>query len=172
MKYLPNKSGHYVWLSSVRKLQGSSPGSPLHHANSTLANSKSVLVTEGALKATTVSHFLSDKYVVGNSGVTSSHSEIVEIARRKSLEIAFDNDSFTNPHVARALAGLIRRRYSDQRSFAYDDEVRILTWDMRFKGIDEALLVGARLEYLTVSKWLGSLTHHCLIEAKHQLSLA
>ncbi len=131
---------------------------------------KPVLVTEGALKAATAQRFLTNKYVVGNSGVATAHREIVETARRMQLEIAFDNDSFTNPHVARALAALIRLRRSDQSSHAYNEEVRIVTWDWSLKGIDEALLAGARLRYLTVPEWLKCLRPECLEQANQQLS--
>lgn len=86
------------------------------------------------------------------------------------LEIAFDNDSFTNPHVARALAALLRIRYSDQAAFGYDEDVRIISWDRSVKGIDDALLAGHRLEYLTVAEWLKGLTPKCFEWANHQLA--
>ncbi|MCC7308958.1 MAG: hypothetical protein IT173_15450 [Acidobacteria bacterium] len=171
MRYVPNKSGRYVWLSSSKERSGCGPGAPLHHADPHLGSDKPVLVTEGALKAATVQRFLADRYVVGNSGVATSHREIIETARGKALEIAFDNDSFTNPHVARALAALIRLRLGDQRSFAYDHDVRILSWDRRLKGPDEALVAGLELSSLTVAEWLKELTPECLEQASCQLSL-
>lgn len=172
MRYVPHKSGRYVWLSSATERSGCGPGAPLHHANPGLRLAKPVLVTEGALKAATAQRFLTDRYVVGNSGVATAHREIVETARGRPLEIAFDNDSFTNPHVARALASLIRLRCSDQTSFAYDDDVRILTWERSIKGLDDAMLTGAPLEYLTVAEWLKNLTPECLEQASSQLSFA
>ncbi len=172
MKYVPNRSGNYLWLSSSKERMGCSPGSPLHHAGSGTRLDQPVLVTEGALKAATAQMFLTDRYVVGNSGVATAHREIVETARGKALEIAFDNDSFTNPHVARALAALVRLRYSDQNSFGYNEDVRIVTWDNRIKGLDDALLSGTRLEHLTVAEWLKYLTPECLEQAGCQLSLA
>jgi hypothetical protein len=170
MRYVPNKSGRYVWLSSSKERSGCGPGAPLHHADPNLGSDKPVLVTEGALKAATAQRFLPDRYVVGNSGVATSHREIVETARGKALEIAFDNDSFTNPHVARALAALVRLRCSDQISFAHNEDVRIVTWDKRIKGLDDALLTGAPLKYLTVAEWLKYLTPECLEQASGQLS--
>jgi len=172
MRYVKNKSGRYVWLSSSKERTGCGPGAPLHHADPGSKLNKPVLVTEGALKAATAQTFLSDRYIVGNSGVATAHREIVETARRRRLEIAFDNDSFTNPHVARALASLIRRRYSDQISVAYNEDVRIVTWDKRIKGLDDALLTGAPLKYLTVAEWLKSLTPECLEQASCQLSFS
>ena len=171
MKHVPNKSGHYVWLSSANKPHGCGPGSPLHHVNPGSLAERSVLVTEGALKAATAQTFLKDRYVVGNSGVASSRREIVETARHKNLEIAFDVDSFTNPHVARATAGLIRLRYEDQESFGYCDYVKIVAWDCSFKGIDEALLAGNQLKSISVDEWLHRLSPSCFAEAQNQLSM-
>jgi hypothetical protein len=171
IRYIPNRSGRYIWLSSLKERNGSGPGAPLHHADPGLWTNRPVLVTEGALKAATAQRFLSNRYVVGNSGVATSHREIVDTARRKVLEIAFDSDSFTNPHVARALASLIKLRFDDQRSIAYDDEVRILSWDRRLKGIDEALLAGVPVSSLTVAEWLKELTPACLEQANLQLSV-
>ena len=171
MKHVPNKSGHYVWLSSANRPHGCGPGSPLHHVSPGASSSKSVLVTEGALKAATAQTFLKDRYVVGNSGVASSHREIVETARHKNLEIAFDVDSLTNPHVARAMVGLIRLRYEDQELLTYDDDVKIIAWDCSFKGIDEALLAGNQLKSISVDEWLHRLSPGCFAAAQDQLSM-
>jgi hypothetical protein len=169
MRYIPNKSGRYVWLSSSKEKDGCGPGAPLHHADPCSRSAKPVLVTEGALKAATAQQFLPERYVVGNSGVATSHREIVEASRRKPLEIAFDRDSFTNPHVARSLSALLRLRYSDQVAHKYKDDVRILTWNRSFKGIDEALLAGASLQHLTLSEWFKYLSRECFEQARLQL---
>lgn len=169
MRYVANKSGRYVWLSSSKEKNGCGPGAPLHHADPGSRPAKPVLVTEGALKAATAQKFLDDRYVVGNSGVATSHTEIVETARRRPLEIAFDRDSFTNPHVARSLAALLRLRYSDQVAHKYRDAVRILTWNRSFKGVDEALLAGANLQHLTISEWFKNLSRECVEQATLQL---
>lgn len=170
MRYIPNKSGRYVWLSSLKEKDGCGPGAPLHHANPCSRSAKTILVTEGALKAATAQRFLPDRYVVGNSGVATSHREIIETARGKALEVAFDNDSFINPHVARALAALLRSRSADQRSFAYDDAVTILSWDRSVKGLDEALLSSLKLSSLTVAEWLKELIPECREQANRQLA--
>lgn len=171
MRYMPNKSGRYVWLSSLKERSGCGPGAPLHHADPGLRSGKTVLATEGALKAATAQTILPDRYVVGNSGVATSHREIVETARRKPLEVAFDQDTFTNPNVARSLAALLRHRYSDQVQHGYNDDVRILTWDTSFKGVDEALLAGVGLHRLTPSEWFKHLSPECSEQAKLQLPL-
>ena len=170
MRYVEHKSGNYLWLSSSKERMGCSPGSPLHHAAPFSSSRKPVLVTEGALKAATAQKFLKERYVVGNSGVATAHSEIVATARGRVLEIAFDNDSFTNPHVARALAGLVRLRLSDQNAYSYDDEVRILSWDRQIKGIDEALLRGCSFKYLNVMEWLERLSPPSFDQACRQFA--
>ena len=172
MRYVRNKSGRYVWLSSSKEQTGCGPGAPLHHADPGSRLNKPVLVTEGALKAATAQTLLTDRYIVGNSGVATAHREIVETARRRVLEIAFDNDSYTNPHVARALAALLRLRFADQKSYSYNEDVRIVTWENPVKGLDEALLTGASLKYLTVSEWLKYLSPECVEQANRQLSFA
>ena len=168
-----NTPGKYQWLSSIGKREGCSSGTPLHHEGSMSfrrKTTKTVLVTEGVLKAVTAQHFLPDRYVVANGGVATSHQEIVRVARQKILEIAFDADSFTNPHVARALASLIALRKREQQFLSCDKPTKILAWDRRFKGIDDALIAGTALKYLEVSDWLGSLTLECFDEASHQLA--
>ncbi|MDI1242876.1 MAG: hypothetical protein PSX80_13250 [bacterium] len=173
MRDSPRRPGKYLWLSSIRQRDGCGPGTPLHHEGALNFKGRSfgtVLVTEGALKAATVQNFLPDRYVVGNSGVATSHQEIVKAARKKDLEIAFDADCFTNPHVARALASLIALRTREQQFLSYDHPIRIIKWDKRFKGIDDALVAGATIKYLNVSEWLKSLTPDCLEAARHQLA--
>lgn len=168
-----NTPGKYQWLSSIGKRQGCSSGTPLHHEGSIRfrgKTTKTVLVTEGLHKAVTAQHFLPDRYVVASGGVATSHREIVKAARRKILEIAFDADCFTNPHVARALASLLALRIREQEFLSCDKPTKILAWDRRFKGIDDALIAGASLKYLEVSDWLGLLTPECFNEASHQLA--
>lgn len=166
-------SGKYHWLSSIGRREGCSSGTPLHHEGSkgsTKKTTRTVLVTEGVLKAGATQHLLPDRYVVANGGVATSHQEIVKVARRKILEIAFDADCFTNPHVARAMASLIALRKREQRFLSCNQPTKILAWDSRFKGIDDALIAGTSLKYLEVSDWLGSLTPECFDEASHQLA--
>lgn len=167
-----NTPGKYQWLSSYGKREGCSSGTPLHHEGSMGfrgKTSKAVLITEGVLKAAAAQHFLPDRYIVASGGVATSHHEIVKVARQKILEIAFDADCFTNPHVARAMASLLAIRIREHKFLSCDKPTKILAWDRRFKGIDDALIAGASLKYLDVSDWLGSLTPECFVEASHQL---
>lgn len=167
-----NNPGKYQWLSSTGKREGCSSGTPLHHEGSKGFGGKidTILVTEGVLKAAATQHFIADRYVVANAGVATSHQEIVKVARQKALEIAFDADCFTNPHVARATASLLALRSREQQFLSCDKPTKILAWDRRFKGIDDALIAGASLKYLEVSDWIGLLTPECFNEASHQLA--
>lgn len=165
--------GKYQWLSSIGKREGCSSGTPLHHEGSFVFKGKTIqtlLLTEGVLKAAAAQHFLPDRYVVANGGVATSHQEIVRAARHKILEIAFDADCFTNQHVARSTASLIALRKREQLFLSCDEPTKILAWDRRFKGIDDALIAGASIKYLKVSDWLGSLSPECFDEANHQLA--
>lgn len=165
--------GRYLWLSSANKLGGCGPGTPLHHEGSFKFKNRDferVLVTEGALKAVTAQNFLPDRYVIANSGVSTSHREIVKSSRKRSLEIAFDSDSFTNPHVARAVASLVGLRFREQEFLSCDKPTKILTWDKRFKGIDDALLAGVSIRQLDIGEWLELLTPECLDAAQRQLA--
>lgn len=166
------RSARYLWLSSVRQRDGCGPGTPLHYEGALRFKGQfigTVLATEGALKAAIVQRFLPDRYVVGNSGVATSHHEIVRSSRGRALEIAFDSDAFTNPHVARSLASLIALRFREQQFLSYEHPTQIISWDKRFKGIDDALIAGASLDYLEISEWLGLLTPECFEEARYQL---
>jgi len=168
-----NTPGKYQWLSSIGKREGCSSGTPLHYEGSMGFRgntTKTLLVTEGVFKAAAAQHFLRDRYVVANGGVATSHLEIVKVARRRILEIAFDADCFTNPHVARAMASLLAIRIREQQFLSCDKPTKILAWDRRFKGIDDALTAGASLKCLEVSDWLGSLTPECFDEASNQLA--
>ncbi len=165
--------GKYQWLSSIGRREGCSSGTPLHHEGSFAFKGKTtqtLLLTEGVLKAAAAQHFLPDRYVVANGGVATSHQEIVKVARGKILEIAFDADCFTNPHVARAMASLLAQRIREQSFLSCDKPTKILAWDRNFKGIDDALIAGASLKYLDVSDWLELLTPECFEESSHQLT--
>lgn len=166
-------TGRYLWLSSANKLGGCGPGTPLHHEGSFKFKDRDferVLVTEGALKAVTAQRFLPDRYVIANSGVSTSHREIVKTSRNRSLEIAFDADSFTNPHVARAVASLVGLRCREQQFLSCDKPTKILTWDKKFKGIDDALLAGVSIKQLDICEWLEMLTPESLEAAQRQLA--
>lgn len=151
----------YFWLSSASKPGGSSPGTPLHYSTCETATPRPLLVTEGPLKAQTAKPFFPDHDIVASGGVSCSHPEIVSAARYRPIEIAFDNDSRENPHVAGALARLLSLRLADQKSYGYFNEQSILTWERSANGLDEALIKGLPIRALSLSDWFRLLTPDC-----------
>ncbi|MGD9630601.1 MAG: hypothetical protein AB7V18_15290 [Pyrinomonadaceae bacterium] len=164
---VPKGCSKYFWFSSAGKLGGSSPGSPLHYAAASLSTLRPILVTEGPLKADIAKAFFADHDIAASAGVSCSHDEIVDAARSRQLDIAFDMDSFTNPHVAGAMARLIGRRLTDQITHGYQDALRILVWDKRANGLDEALIQGRSINSVTPNDWFQRLTPACHFAAKN-----
>jgi hypothetical protein len=102
----------YRWLACPFPFRGASSGTPIHFTfkPADLPPGKSVIITEGALKADTLVSLRPKARVIATSGVSNSHSEIIEAARPSNVLIAFDADYKTNPAVARQLARLIAAR--------------------------------------------------------------
>ena len=64
---------------------------------------------------------------------TGNRKDKLKKAGLKKMSIAYDMDSYSNPHVHKALLKV--------EDFLYESDVdfEILTWDPRFKGIDDYL---------------------------------
>lgn len=158
----------YVWLSTPKKNgSGTSSGSPLHFAGSEYSPflpAQPIVITEGALKAETALKFKSEFNIIASGGATVAHDEIVAAARRRSLFIAFDSDFRENPYVARAIARLLNIRFNDSDIHNYKPEVKILTWNPRVKGFDDALLQGTSIAEQTPGEWFKSLGKNCQSE--------
>lgn len=162
---LNNNDVRYVWLSTPENSGGLSCGSPLHFALYDVQSfNKPVLITEGALKAATVCFFRRDYDVLASAGVTCSHREIVRATRHRPILIAFDADYYENVYVARAFAKLISSKLSSTET-EIQNKVKILTWNPRIKGIDDALLRNTSIDYQSPSEWYKSLSGLCQIEA-------
>lgn len=151
----------YLWLS-LPTLKSASSGTPLHFAGwknffgPDFAD-KPILVTEGALKADAVNQFRPEFFAVAAGGVSCSHEIIINISRGKTLFLAFDNDYHENPAVLRQLAGLLKRRFDDNRKNNLFAETKILDWSRGTKGIDDALSAGENLKELTLTEWFATL---------------
>lgn len=169
---IPKGYSRYFWLSSAGKHMGSSPGSPLHFAVTSDSKDRAVLVTEGPLKADTAKTFFPKHDIVATSGVSCSHDEIIETTRFRRMDIAFDRDSFANPHVAGALARLISRRYRDQAKQGYVEGMRLLTWDECANGLDEALIQGLPIKSIKPDEWFQRLTPTCQIAARNAFAVS
>jgi hypothetical protein len=117
---------------------------------------KTIIITEGSLKAEVLVSLKPKARVIATSGVSCSHAEIIGAARSYNALIAFDADYRTNPAVARQLARLIAAREQDIAAHHLTTTTRIVTW-LRCKGIDDAVLANAPLETMTILQWISTL---------------
>jgi hypothetical protein len=163
-KDISSDENRYCWLSSPLERHGTSSGTPIHFTflQQKLPPGETVLITEGALKADTVVRFRPNARVIATSGVTCSHSELVEAARPYTALIAFDADYRTNFAVCRQLARLIVQRVNDSRE-QLRSTTNVLCWNGP-KGIDDAVRANVRLRSLTISEWYASLRNEPLDE--------
>ena len=142
----PREGNKYLWFSSKNKAQGLSSGSPAHITNPLEINSNPVIyLTEGGLKAD-IACALSGKSFIGVAGV-NNQSDLPELFNNlkqlgvKRIVDCFDRDCEYNEQVEKARrklkskvlkAGLIYSRMS---------------WDNRFKGIDDYMAAHEKREW-------------------------
>jgi hypothetical protein len=162
---LPPREKKYRWLACPFESRGASSGTSIHFTfkSADLPPGKTVIITEGALKAEVLVRLKPKARVIATSGVGCSHAEIIEAARPYNALIAFDADYKTNPAVARQLARLIEAREKDIAAHHLKTATRIVTWQ-RYKGIDDAVLANAPLETLTILEWISTLEGRLLKE--------
>ena len=155
----------YCWLSSPLERRGTSSGTPIHFTfePQKVSAGKTVVITEGALKADVLVRFRPRAFVIATSGVSCSHSEIVKAARPYNALIAFDADHRTNSAVCRQLARLIAQRDKDSGEHGLSVSTKILFWNGP-KGIDDAVRANIKLRVLTLSVWYETLENEPLEE--------
>jgi hypothetical protein len=155
----------YRWLACPHPFRGASSGTPIHFSfkPADLPPGKTIIITEGALKADTIVSLKPRARVIATSGVNCSHPEILDAVRDYNVLIAFDADHKTNPAVARQLARLIAAREQDVAARHLRTTTRIVTWP-RYKGIDDAVVAGASLETMTIREWISTLEGRPLME--------
>lgn len=148
----------YRWLACPFPFRGASSGTPVHFTFKPvdLPPGKTVIITEGALKAEVLVSLKPKARVIATSGVSCSHAEIIEASRSYNVLIAFDADYKTNPAVARQLARLIATREQDIVTHRLKTTTRIVT-SQTYKGVDDALLAKGSLEAMPISQWLSTL---------------
>lgn len=151
----------YLWLS-LPSMQSAGSGTPIHYANwkdfgADYLN-RYVLITEGALKADVVAKFCPQFLIIANSGVGCAHDLIARISRGKKVSLAFDNDYHEKPAVIRQLSKLILVISELDASKSFTENIVILSWHLRYKGIDDALLNAAKIFELTLAEWIWNLT--------------
>jgi hypothetical protein len=143
-------------------MESAGSGTPLHYANWKTfgANrlNRPVLITEGALKGDVAAKFHPQFLIVANSGVGCAHDVICKITRGKKVYLAFDNDYHENPAVLRQLTKflLFHNNSNDLQSVSVN--TKILYWDQRYKGIDDALLNKAEICEFSITEWLNILS--------------
>ncbi|HSS20975.1 MAG TPA: hypothetical protein VLL54_12945 [Pyrinomonadaceae bacterium] len=157
----------YRWLACPLSFRGASSGAPIHFTfkPADLLPGKTVIITEGALKADVLVSLRPKARVIATSGVSSSHAEIIEAARPYNVLVAFDSDYKTNPSVARQLARLIAAREQDVAAHQLSTSTRIVTWQ-RCKGIDDAVFANLALETMTILQWTSTLDGKPLQEVR------
>jgi hypothetical protein len=161
----------YLWLSLPGKNSAGS-GTPIHYAGWRIFGQsefryKSVLVTEGALKADVVNRLRSEFFAIANGGIACAHEIIVNVSRGKTLYLAFDNDYHENPSVVRQLARILKLRLKGGGRNGLSTETKILSWSRSAKGIDDALLQGEKFEEMTVADWFSVLNDESQREVKN-----
>ena len=158
----------YRWLASPLERRGCSSGTPIHFTfrPSTLSHGKTVVITEGALKAETLVSLRPQVRAIATSGVSCSHTEIVEAAHTYNALIAFDSDHKTNPAVCRQLARLIAAREQDAAGRNLSTTTKIVYWE-GYKGIDDAAKA-EKMIFTTISipEWFSTLAGELLEEVK------
>ena len=144
----------YRWLACPFPFRGASSGAPIHFTFKPvdLPPGKTVIITEGTLKADVLVSLRPKARVIATSGVGCSHAEIIEAVRDYNALIAFDADYKTNPAVARQLARLIAAREQDIAARNLRTSTRIVTWQT-YKGIDDAVLAHVPLETMSILQW-------------------
>jgi hypothetical protein len=157
----------YRWLACPFPFRGASSGTPIHFTfkPAELPPRKTIIITEGALKADVLVTVRPKARVIATSGVSCSHAEIIDAARPFNAAIAFDADYKSNPAVARQLARLIAARAQDTAAHGLKTTARIVTWQ-RYKGIDDAVLADAPLQILTILEWISTLEGTLLKEVR------
>jgi hypothetical protein len=147
----------YRWLACPFSFRGASSGTPIHFTfnPADLPPRKTVIITEGALKADVLVSLRPNARVIAASGVSCSHSELIGAVRPYNVLIAFDADYKTNPAVARQLARLIAVREQDIAAHELKTTTRIVTWQ-RYKGIDDAIFANAPVETMTILRWIST----------------
>ena len=149
------KDIRYVWLSTPKKTNGISSGTPIHFASRKKGGARiPVLITEGALKAQTAQAFYPNLTVIAAGGVSCSQEEIIAATRLRPILIAFDNDYRHNHQIARHILRLVEKRFADAKRYEYEAKTNFLVWSDKFKGIDDALLNNASFLVKTPSEWI------------------
>lgn len=107
-------------------------------------HSKDIFLTEGVPKGDVASEHLKVDFLCLNGvGMWRNYLPAIEKRSFERLCVANDSDLEKNPTVARATASLVRAL------FKKTENVSVVIWDQKYKGIDDALVGGQELIYLS-----------------------
>jgi hypothetical protein len=142
-----NPEPKYLWLTSVDKPEGASPGAPLHFSKPDIIQiSGEAIITEGALKADCISEF-ADVPTLALAGVTAINPEKLVIQLKQAFPklqrviIGFDVDWQEKAEVKAALLRLKRTLETTNLI------VKVRTWKPELgKGFDDVLFRAERGE--------------------------
>lgn len=144
------KGPKYCWFSSAER--GLSPGAPAHTSIDSASRQPKkgvVRLTEGPLKGD-IAETLSAVKTIAIAGVGNWKAAIkpIESIKPEFVYLAFDNDSWSNPNVARAITEV----YDDLKGRGYLVQLEI--WPDEYKGIDDALAAGLTTTVLPIEETL------------------
>ncbi len=135
----PNGDSPRYSTVSSKTHKGPGPGANIHvPCHDTDSDTSIVRITEGELKAD-VTQWLTGIFTVSVPGVSNWRLiiPVLQALKARTVFVAFDADSRTNPHVAAAL----ERTRTELTERGWD--VRIETWPAAWgKGIDDILVAG------------------------------
>ncbi len=134
----PARGSRYIWFSSSRHPSGTSSGAPVHWSKpGRIATHNESLLTEGALKANVISHFLGIP-VIAAAGVRSFGTNFANSIKAAyaniTVIICFDSDWRSKEEIRNALKAL-RRQLTDSGV-----QWRVRCWPSEYKGYDDYLL--------------------------------
>jgi len=169
LAYVTKKGTRYLWLSSSDFPHGAGSGGPLHFKFrlADLPHNAKLVIIEGLLKADVFFALRPNNYVVGAPSVTTNHDSLIKLTHGRQALIAFDGDSYTNKNVFFHLAGLIAKRWRQERTL---ETTHIVSWDAKAKGIDDAALHNLDIKAITVSSWFNKLSPDFRKIAKERFS--
>ncbi len=131
--------GKYMWLSTPHMVDGASSGAPCHVSR---GGEGTVYITEGVLKSDVLRYML-DVTVIGIPGVAlwMRGVDLIRELHPDTVVIAFDQD--TDPGTREVVDQAAARL--QERLATITPHVMRASWEGPAKGIDDALLTGARL---------------------------
>jgi hypothetical protein len=123
-----------------------------------LPRGASLFIVEGFLKADALTALRPGTPVIATGGVTTNHAALIQHTHGRPVAIAFDADHRTKQPVCRALAGLLAARALREQTW---ETTQVIVWpgstQRAAKGIDDAVLQGLPLHFLSVAEWLRQL---------------